>query len=133
MDARGYLAEIKAKLVSSPSVASISVVEERTLPDRGYFRARIGLSNGDFLEIAEYFVVEEEHRATRRYRYQWMDESQQVLRKRWDNVEHFPELPNFPHHIHVSDESQVEPGLPLSIIELVDLIERELGSESVPL
>ncbi len=132
MDPRGYLAEIKAKLVSSSSVVSISVVEERTLPDRGYFRARIGLSNGDFLEVAEYFVVEEEHCATRRYRYQWTDESQQVLRKRWDNVEHFPELPNFPHHVHVGDESRVEPGLPLSIIELVDLIERELGGKSTP-
>jgi hypothetical protein len=57
----------------------------------------------------------------------WMDESQQVLRKRWDNVEHFPGLPNFPHHVHVGAESQVEPGRSLSIIELVDAIEQEPG------
>jgi len=118
--------------VSSSSIASISVVEECTLPDRGYFRARMMLSNGDFLEVAEYFVVAEGRCTTRRYRYQWMDESQQILRKRWDNVEHFPDLPNFPHHIHRGDESRVEPGLSLSIIELVDFIEQELGSESVP-
>ena len=126
MDPREYLAEIKAKLVVSSAVSSIAVVEERALPDRGYFRARLMLSNGDLLEVAEYFVVEEERCVTKCYRYQWMNESQQVLRKRWDNVEHFPDLPNFPHHIHVGEESRVEPGRSLSIVELVDVIEQEL-------
>lgn len=74
MDPQGYITEIKAKLVASSAVASIAVVEEHVLPDRGYFRARLGLSNNDFLEVAEYFVVEEGHCVTRQYRYQWMDE-----------------------------------------------------------
>ena len=102
MNPQSYLAEIKVRLVISPVVASIPIVEERALPDRGYFRARLVLNNGDFLEVTEYFVVEDERCVTRRYRYQWMDGLQKVLRKRWDNVEHFPELPNFPHHIHSS-------------------------------
>lgn len=50
MDPQTYLTEIKAKLVASPIVTTIVVVEERVLSDRGYFRARLGLSNGDFLE-----------------------------------------------------------------------------------
>jgi len=53
-----YMADIKAKLVASTAVATITIVEERLLPDRGYFRARLTLSNSDFLEVAEYFVVE---------------------------------------------------------------------------
>ncbi len=56
-----------------------------------------------------------------------MDGSQRVLRKRWDNVEHFPDLPNFPHHVHVGEESRVEPGRLLGLVELVDVIEQELG------
>jgi hypothetical protein len=128
MDPQTYLIETKAKLVASSLVVSIVVVEERVLPDRGYFRARLVLSNSDFLEVAEYFIVEEERCVTRRYRYQWMDSSQQVLRRRWDNVEHFPDLPNFPHHVHVGEESQVESGRSLSIVELIDIIEQELGS-----
>lgn len=92
MDPQEYLTEIKAKLAASSVVVSIAIVEEYTLPDRGYFRARLGLRNNDFLEVAEYFVVEEGRCVTRRYRYQWMDEPQQVLRKRWDNVEHFPDM-----------------------------------------
>ena len=53
-----YVADIKAKLVASAAVATITIVEERLLPDRGYFRARLTLRNSDFLEVAEYFVVE---------------------------------------------------------------------------
>ena len=67
------VADIKAKLVASAAVATITIVEERLLPDRGYFRARLTLSNSDFLEVAEYFVVEAGRCMTRRYRYQWMD------------------------------------------------------------
>jgi hypothetical protein len=128
MDPQTYLIETKAKLVASSVVVSIVIVEERILPDRGYLRARLILSNSDFLEVAEYFIVEEERCETRRYRYQWMDSSQQVLKRRWDNVGYFPDLPNFPHHIHVGEESQVEPGRSLSIVELIDIIEQELGS-----
>jgi hypothetical protein len=42
-----YVADIKAKLVASAAVATITIVEERLLPDRGYFRARLTLSNSD--------------------------------------------------------------------------------------
>jgi len=122
-----YVTDIKTKLVASTAVATITIVEERLLPDRGYLRARLTLTNNDFLEVAEYFVAEAGRCVTLRYRYQWMDAAQQVLRKRWDNVEHFPDLPNFPHHVHVDEESHVEPGRVLSVIELIDIIEQELG------
>ena len=130
MEPREYLAEITAKLVASAIVAEVTIVEEYALPDRGYFRARLSLSNRDFLEVAEYFVVESGHCVTRRYRYQWMDEQQGVLKKRWDNVEHFPDLPNFPHHVHIGAEEHVEPGQSMSIIELIALIELEFGSST---
>ena len=132
MEPREYLAEIKARLVTSAVVTSIAFVEEYVLPDRGYCRARLSLSNHDFLEVAEYFVVASGVCATQRYRYQWMDESQSVLRKRWDNVEHFPGLANFPHHVHMGEEARVEPGRSMSIIELIAVIEQELGRLDMP-
>jgi hypothetical protein len=55
-----------------------------------------------------------------------MDESQQTLRRRWDNVEHFPNLPNFPYHVHIIEESNVEPSSLINILELIDLIEAEI-------
>lgn len=131
MTPAAYLLEIKTKLASSPAVVAVVVTEEYALVDRGSFRARLPLSNSDFLEIAEYFVIENDQHQTRRYRYQWMNQTQQILKKRWDNVEHFPDLPNFPHHIHLGEENQVEPGRSLNILSLIDLIEQELDSPSI--
>ena len=48
-----------------------------------------------------------------------MDEQQGVLKKRGDNVEHFPDLPHFPHHVHRDAEEHAEPGQSMSIIELL--------------
>jgi hypothetical protein len=56
-----------------------------------------------------------------------MDEQQGVLKKRWDNVEHFPDLPNFPHYVHIGAEEHAELGQSMSIIELIALIEQEQG------
>ena len=54
-----------------------------------------------------------------------MDASKQVLKKRWDSVKHFPNLSNFPHHVHIGSESNVEPGLSRSTIEFIDFLESE--------
>lgn len=117
-----YVLQLKAKLAISPIVASFNVVEEKVWSDRGYIRLRIALSNGDFLEAAEYFVLQNNAFITRRYRYQWMNEERRELRKRWDNVEHYPDLSNFTHHVHVGNEENVESGESLSIIQLLDLL-----------
>lgn len=121
-----YIIEIQSRLIASPIVLEIEIVEKYTLPDRGYFWARLKLTNNDFLEIAEYFTSQEGECRPARYRYQWMDETRQGLRKRWDNVEHFPDLPNFPHHVHVGSDEHVTPGEALSTIDLLTIIEQEL-------
>ncbi len=121
-----YLTEFKAKLIASPIIDSITIVKERALSDQGYFRARLTLSNSDFLEIVEFFKVKGDKCITETYRYQWMDSSQTQLRKRWDNVEHFPNLPNFPHHVHVDEESNVSSSVSLNILEIIDLISAEI-------
>lgn len=127
MEASQYLENIKSRLISSNTIAAFTIIEELDLGDRGYFRARVTLSNDDFLEIAEYFKITENVVATTRYRYQWMDSDRIILRKRWDNVPHFPNLPNFPHHIHVESEENVISGNSLSILELLDILEQEIG------
>jgi len=55
MDAESYLMELKVRLAVSNSIQSIEIVDERiVLSNRGYFRARIILANGDFLEISSF-------------------------------------------------------------------------------
>jgi Family of unknown function (DUF6516) len=96
MSLKDYVARVRARLGESDIVVMLEVVDVRVLLNRGYFRARLSLSNGDFLEVAESFAVRDGQLLTLDYRYQWMDGSKQVLRKRWDSVNHFPGLPNFP-------------------------------------
>lgn len=127
MEASEYLENIKSRLISSNAIAAFTIIEELDLGDRGYFRARATLSNDYFLEIAEYFKIAGNVVITTRYRYQWMDCDRIKLRKRWDNVPHFPNLTNFPHHIHVESEENVISGNLLSIQELLDILEQEIA------
>lgn len=124
-----YVLQLKTQLTLSPIVISSTVVEEKVWPDRGYIRIRMMLSNGDFLEVAEYFVVQGNECVPRRYRYQWMDGERRELRKRWDNVEHYPDLPNFPHHVHIGGEKHVEPGERLNIVQLLNVLAGEFPRE----
>ena len=126
MEASQYLENIKSRLIASNAIATFTIIEEIDLGDRGYFRASVRLSNDDFLEIAEYFKITENVVTTTRYRYQWMDCDRTKLRKRWDNVPHFPNLSNFPHHIHVESEENVISGDLLSILGLLDILEQEV-------
>lgn len=121
-----YLTEIRTRLVTSNLAAAFEMVEEWIQPDRGYIRIRMQLANGDFLETAEYFVVSHEMCVTERYRYQWMNGEQTQLHRRWDNVEHYPNLPGFPHHVHFGD-GRVEPGARLSTLDLLDRLTDEIS------
>jgi hypothetical protein len=69
-EASQYLEDIKSKLIASSLITEFVIIEELDLVDRGYFRARITLSNNDFLEVAEYFKIEQSVVTTKRYRYQ---------------------------------------------------------------
>ena len=132
MDPQTYLIEIKVKLAVSVFIRSIEIIDERTvLSDRGYFRAKLILTSGDFLEISEHFVAEEDKYVPKRYRYQWMDSTQRSLKKRWDNAEHYPSLPGFPDHAHVGSEENVIPSRPIGILEFIDILEKELPNGSI--
>ena len=126
MKANYYITKIKTRLAASVIVATVDIITERSAEDRGYFRARMNLTNGDFLEVSEYFAIQTGQPSTIEYRYQWMDGGKKKLIKRWDNAEHYPKLANFPHHIHMGDTKQVMPGRSLSIIDLLDIIEQTL-------
>lgn len=127
MNLEEYIAAVKEKLADSPIISDIEISDERIFINRGYFRARLTLINSDFLEIAESFTIQNKQIFTLDYRYQWMNPSKQFLRKRWDTVKHFPDLPNFPHHIHIGSEINVEPGQSRNILEFIDFMELELS------
>lgn len=116
-------------MAGTTTITQVTVVQEYALQDRGFFRARLVLTNGDFVEVSEFFTVVAGQARLVEYRHQWMDSSQQILRKRWDNATHHPDLPNHPHHIHIGEETRVEPGRPLSIVDVVDVIIKEVSTQ----
>ena len=120
-----YLHEVKARLVSSTAVHSFQILKERITPVNGYLRVRITLHNGDLLEAAEYFEQGVEGPTSVDYRYHWMDKEQR-LRRRWDSAPHHPEVQGFPHHMHEGNEGAVREGHPLSVLEVLALIEGEV-------
>jgi hypothetical protein len=126
-----YLVEIEMALVSSPIVVEYRLIRSWANTDDGYIRVRATLSNGDFLEMAEYFIVQEEQIAIVDYRHQWMDATRTALHRRWDNTPDHPELDSFPHHCHIGDESYVVPSEPVSLLQVLALIEAETGLSSM--
>lgn len=127
MELEQYIVTIKNKISTSPLITISEVVDEKILINRGYFRVRLTLFNTDFLELAEAFTIKNNQLSTLDYRYQWMDSSKQILRKRWDSVKHFPDLPNFPHHVHIGSETNVKPGQSRNILDFIDFMESELS------
>lgn len=118
-----YLDAVKLTLVTSPVVSEYQIIKERTTATDGYLRVRATLLNGDFLEMTEAFEQRGEGIETIDYRHQWMDPTKTQLRRRWDNTPHHPELPNFPHHIHLRSEDNVVAGQPMSICQVLDALE----------
>jgi len=122
-----YLVEIDLALIGSPIILEYQVIRSWSNTDDGYIRFRATLINGDFLEAAEYFIIRHGQIETIDYHYQWMDATKQLLRRRWDSTPHYPELENFPHHIHDGDEDNVIPGQMMSILQLLRYLERTLS------
>jgi hypothetical protein len=127
MTPQQYLAAIHLALVESPIVLDYALVRQRVTSQSGYLRVRARLINGDALEAAEFFGLTAESIQVLEYRHQWMDGEQTVLRKRWDNAPHYPDLENAPHHIHDGSPDRVLPGQAISIEDILDLLAREIA------
>jgi len=118
-----YIAAVELAFISSPIVAEYRMLRVWANTDDGYVRVRATMSNGDFLEAAEYFALQGNRLTTIDYRYQWMNASQRELHCRWDCTPDHPELEGFPHHAHVGDELHVTPGRVMSMLDLLRVME----------
>ena len=121
-----YLNTIEIALLTSEVVAEYAFVTSKINTDDGYFRVRATLANGDYLEASEYFTVTEREIRVEDYRYQWMDGPRTVLRRRWDNTPHHPEVAGFPHHCHLGPGDTVAPGEAMNLLRILAFLEAEL-------
>ena len=128
-DIAAYLAEIEVAFINSPAVVEYQVVRSWDHGDDGYIRVRATLSNGDFLEAAEYAALEQDRIQTIDYRHHWSDGSRK-LRQRWDSTPHHPELANFPHHVHLGNEDTLSPSQAISIVQVLRILEIEIANSA---
>ena len=124
-----YLKHCRIILITSPIIQEYRVIETQASERRGYIRVRATLTNGDLLEMAEYFTLDGGEIITQDYRFQWMNKDKTLLRYRWDNTPHFPELAEFPHHVHNGSDSKVKSHSPMSFEKVLSEISNLLGSK----
>lgn len=125
-DPSAYIADVELALISSPIIQAYELVRIWVNTDDGYIRIRATLTNGDFLEAAEYFILRSGEPVPVDYRYQWMDASKQSLRQRWDSTPHHPELAGFPYHVHGEGDNAVAPGQPMALLGLLRFLETKI-------
>ncbi len=121
-----YLNTIKYRLTQDKTVSNYQFIREQFTARNAQFRVRVSLSDNSRLEFSEFVRLNSQNELEIiAYSYHWMDSDNQ-LRVRWDNAEHYPDLPNFPHHLHDGDEKNVVPGEPMNISRVLDLIAERL-------
>lgn len=97
-----YLDHIEKIVLGCDTAYVERYTEEILTPGRVNLRIRIRFNQGNLLEINEAVVIDNDSLTYLDYRYHCQNEQNQLI-FRYDSTPHFPELPSFPHHKHLSD------------------------------
>ncbi len=122
MNTAAYLDRIKERLFLDPAVMHFHIVRERVTSTDGHLRAKVVFADESTLEFSEYFQHTSEdaiHVVT--YSYHWADKENNLIR-RWDNTPHFPNLPDFPCHVHKGETGMVHSSTSMNIFAVLDEI-----------
>ena len=123
---RDYLDEIEQMFLLSPVVLSVQVREREERLQEGFIRLRAVLANGDLLEAFEFVVTISDRIQTLTYRIHWQQRDGQ-LKRRWDNAPHHSDVSTFPHHVHLGPAEHIGPSEPMTILQVLALVEEEIG------
>ncbi|SDE08432.1 hypothetical protein SAMN04487996_103300 [Dyadobacter soli] len=80
-------------------IASYTIHDLRESGDMHYINIEVHLKDSSQL-----FIKEFNEPGRRKYSFHWQSRSGELI-LRWDNAPHFQNLPNFPHHKHLPDQS----------------------------
>lgn len=115
-----YFQGLLDAIAASPIVRLHDVTLDKRAPRAGLIRGDLYFADSSRLHFRE--LVEFQTDVVRlrySYHYQRADDS---LIFRYDDTAHYPDLPNFPHHKHVGDETTIvsasPPGLRAVLLEI---------------
>ncbi len=98
-----YLDGLERAVLESHAVLAYIVQQHEITPNDGKLRIRARLRDRGLLEFFEYVALDVRGHVVRLgYSYHWQD-ADGLLLWRWDDVNHYRNLPYAPHHVHLSD------------------------------
>lgn len=129
---RHYLDEIKDLLSAYEWIRFVEIIrcdfEENDQKRILFYRFRVYLSDGSRLEMVERLVESKKDGSiySTKYSFHWQDQHGHLIR-RWDNAPHYPNLDDFPYHIHIGEDETVVPGTSINAMEMLAEVDRELS------
>ena len=125
-----YFGNLERSLLECVAVADYTVLRYEVTATDGKMRLRAQLQNGGQLDLFEYIALNSQEQLLRlKYSYHWQS-ADGLLVRRWDAVNHHPNLPHTPHHLHLPD-GQVQGVDPApSITTVLDEIQASLRMEA---
>ncbi|MCX6031388.1 MAG: DUF6516 family protein [Chloroflexi bacterium] len=121
-----YLDSLERAILASPAVSAYVVEQHEVTPTDGKLRIRARLQDHGLLEFFEYVVFDARRQIVRlNYSYHWQDADGSLLR-RWDNVNHYRNLPYAPHHVHQPDGTVAGVAKPPDLMRVLTEIEVHL-------
>ena len=106
----------------SSIVSRWTVVERITDSDLAYLKARIFFSDNTMLSVFDKFYPST---GVHKYGYDWRDSANNLI-IRWDNAPHHPYISTFPHHKHVTLESNILESPEMTLEDVLDFIKTEI-------
>jgi hypothetical protein len=121
-DASDYMAHIHSLIISNSKIQHWNILREEIQGNIGLFRYRLRLVNEDIVELFERFEVIGRFVHRTKYSFHWQQATGQLI-KRWDNAAHHPEITTHPFHVHDGDEKNVLPSSPMTVIDILVMLE----------
>lgn len=124
-----WLSRVEAYLLAWTYSRQVVVDYAETGNGVAQYRLRVTLLDGSLLQCVERVRVESEGFQIERYSFHWQSAEGGFLR-RWDNAPHHREIPSFPHHIHIGDESHVFAHESIDVFQVLESIEAMLAEDN---
>lgn len=122
MNISDYFESLRLRILNDSFILHVEILRERNRSKNGHFRARLIFFDNSMLEFSEYVEQNVKNEVVLvTYSYQWTDSAGNLI-SRWDNALHFPDLPNYPHHIHSGKTGDVTAGNSVNLLSVLDEI-----------
>ena len=116
-----YFASLLKIVAASPAVNSSSITLDQRSANIGLVRGEIYFLDGSVLHVREFVNTQS---GVERYMYVFhyrRADGSQVFR--YDNTDHYPELPTAPHHKHLAEGDSPQPTTPPDLAVVLNEIE----------